>query len=105
MGVIPSTGWDSFTISSLEIASCGLPLIVSNLKGLSEAVQDGETGYLFEKGNYKDLSEKIIKILYNTELHKYMSAKTRKRILENFTLRHQENRIRQKIIQLSEIYL
>ena len=45
-GVIASTGWDSFTVSSLEMASSGLPLVVSNLQGLSESIEADVTGFL-----------------------------------------------------------
>src|SRR6185369_11701245 len=40
IGVIPSSGWDSFTVSSLELAASGLPVIVSRLGGLPEAVEE-----------------------------------------------------------------
>ncbi|MEP1728008.1 MAG: glycosyltransferase family 4 protein, partial [Marinobacter sp.] len=33
IGTIASTGWDSFTMSSVEMLSSGLPLIVSELQG------------------------------------------------------------------------
>lgn len=59
LGTIASTGWDSFTMSSIEIASCGLPLIVSNLQGLAETVEDEKTGFLFTPGNFAELSEHI----------------------------------------------
>jgi len=41
LGVIASTGWDSFTMSSIEMASTGLPLVVSNLQGLVETIDNG----------------------------------------------------------------
>ncbi len=56
-GVIPSSGWDSFTLSSVEMAATGLPVVASRLQGLAEAVVDGETGLLFEPGNAKALAD------------------------------------------------
>lgn len=56
-GVIPSSGWDSFTLSSVEMAATGLPVIASRLQGLAEAVRDGETGLLFEPGNPRALAD------------------------------------------------
>jgi glycosyltransferase involved in cell wall biosynthesis len=56
-GIIPSSGWDSFTLSSVEMAATGLPVIASRLQGLAEAVRDGETGLLFEPGNPRALAD------------------------------------------------
>ena len=56
-GIIPSSGWDSFPRSSIEMASSGLPLIASRLQGLREAVRDGETGLLFEPGDATALAD------------------------------------------------
>src|SRR5690606_6921584 len=47
-GVLPSTGWDSFTMSSVEMAATGLPIVASRLQGLEEAVLHEHTGLLFE---------------------------------------------------------
>ena len=49
-GIIPSSGWDSFTLSSVEMAACGLPIIASRLQGLAEAVLHEKTGLNFEPG-------------------------------------------------------
>ena len=43
--------------------SAGCPILASNITGMSEIIQDGENGFLFENDNYISLSEKIIKIL------------------------------------------
>jgi glycosyltransferase involved in cell wall biosynthesis len=58
-GIIASTGWDSHTLSAVEMAACGLPLLVSDLGGLKEAVVEGKTGYLFPVGDYLELADRI----------------------------------------------
>lgn len=93
IGVIASTGWDSFTVSSLEMAACGLPLIVSNLQGLPETIQNGKTGLLFTPGNHIDLAQKIIHLVDNQQLYKDMSEAARHRILQHFTLNHQHSNL------------
>jgi glycosyltransferase involved in cell wall biosynthesis len=67
-GVIPSVGWDSFTTSSLEMASCGLPVIASRLQGLAEAVADRQTGLLYEPGNVAELADCLELLLDNPDL-------------------------------------
>jgi len=58
-GIIPSSGWDSFTLSSVEMAACGLPIIASRLQGLAEAVLHEKTGLNFEPGNVSALADCI----------------------------------------------
>ena len=81
LGTIASTGWDSFTMSAIEMAACGLPLIASNLQGLAETVENNVTGFLFEKGNHIELANRIEFLLDNPELRKNMSTKSRNRVL------------------------
>lgn len=93
MGAIASTGWDSFTVSSLEVAACGLPLVVSNLQGLIETIEEGKTGFTFQPGDYKALANHIITLLDNQEIRNSMGENARKRILAGFTRPMQIDRL------------
>jgi glycosyltransferase involved in cell wall biosynthesis len=62
-GVLPSTGWDSFTLSAVEMAACGLPVVASRLQGLQEAVLDGVTGLLFQPGDASGLRACLERLL------------------------------------------
>ena len=62
-GVIPSSGWDSFPRSAIEMASTGLPVVASALQGLKEAVLHDRTGVLFETGNGVALADAITGLL------------------------------------------
>jgi Glycosyltransferase len=85
VGVIASIGWDSFPMSSLEMASCGLPLVVSRLQGLVETIVDGETGYLFEPGDSFELAGKVEKIYKSELLQKSLGSSGRARIVKNYS--------------------
>jgi glycosyltransferase involved in cell wall biosynthesis len=89
LGVIPSTGWDSFTMSSLEMAACGLPLLASRLQGLVEAVDHGRTGYLFEPGDHSALADRIEQLLDDPAQYSSLSQAGRARIEHGFSLEHQ----------------
>ena len=91
LGVIASTGWDSFTMSSIEMAASGLPLIVSSLQGLRETIVDGETGFLFRPGDPFDLAEKILFLMNDSERRIVMSKNTRKYAISNFSMNMQIN--------------
>lgn len=52
--VLPS--WhEGMANTNLECASCGRPVITSNIHGCLEAVEDGISGFLVKKGNIDDL--------------------------------------------------
>lgn len=88
-GVIASTGWDSFTMSSVEMAASGLPLVVSNLQGLAETVVDGKTGYLFRPGDHQDLCDKLESILSDQGGRQSMSEAARLRVEKYHTVEKQ----------------
>lgn len=92
-GVIPSTGWDSFPRTSLEILSCGLPLIGSRLQGIVEQIEDGENGYLFDVGDYKKLAKLLNILLSDSVLHARLSDNARKTAIEKFSIDTQIDRL------------
>jgi len=92
-GMIGSTGWDSLTCSALEMASSGLPLLVSDLPGLKETVVHGETGYLFPSGSAEALSKKMLKLLQNPEHASTLGKAARQRALRNFSQKLQHDRL------------
>jgi glycosyltransferase involved in cell wall biosynthesis len=85
MGVIASTGWDSFTLSSIEIQSSGLPLLLSDLPGLREAIVSNQTGIHFSPGNYSELADKIDYLLDDHSERVRLGANARSRVLQNFS--------------------
>ena len=86
VGVIASTGWDSFTMSSIEMMASGLPLIVSNLQGLSETIEHEKNGFLISPGDYKGLAQKIHTLASQPELAKQFSLASRLRAEKLFSL-------------------
>lgn len=85
MGLIASTGWDSFPLSPLEMQSCGLPVIASALQGLRECVEDGVTGFSITPGAHHELSDRVLQLLSSPGLREQMSNAARERILRKFT--------------------
>ena len=86
LGIIASTGWDSFPMSSLEMAACGLPILVSALQGLTETIDEGVTGQSFEPGNSTELAKIIFQIDKNELLRQQYSEAARKRIIDRYSL-------------------
>lgn len=93
LGVIASTGWDSFTMSSVEMMACGLPLIVSDLQGLRETTVPYETGMYIKPGNFEELANTLIWYHANPEMHYEHSEKARQRVLSHFSVNLQVKRL------------
>jgi glycosyltransferase involved in cell wall biosynthesis len=93
IGAIASTGWDSFTVSSLEMAACGLPLMVSRLQGLVETIEEGVTGLSFTAGDDADLANKIMPLLEDPVARNAMGLNARKRVVSAYTREIQIDRL------------
>lgn len=85
IGVIASTGWDSFTMSSVEMMSSGLPLIVSNLQGLAETIANNVNGLHISPGDSTSLANRLIELLNDDSLRLKFSQNSRDRAVHNFS--------------------
>lgn len=54
--VVPSLWYENFPRTIVEAFACGLPVIASGHGALTEIVEDGVTGLLFEPGSANDLA-------------------------------------------------
>jgi len=64
----------------------GLPVIATDVGGVREAVVDGETGFLVDRGNLVMLRSRLQQLLGDPELRNKMGEAGRKRYLEYFTV-------------------
>ena len=89
IGVIASTGWDSFPRAAMEMAAAGLPLVASELQGLIEAVEPGETGFLFPPGDASELASLLARLLDDTALRHRMSVASRRMAVDRYAEQRQ----------------
>ena len=88
-GCIPSTGWDSFPMSSLEMQACGLPVLASDWQGVPETIADGDTGVVVKTGDAALLAQAIAALLDDPARRDRMSVAARQRIEAAFRREHQ----------------
>lgn len=88
IGFIASTGWDSFPMSSLEMASCQLPLVISDLPGLREAV-DPNTGFTYPPGDYAAAAHYLRQLLTDSSLRASLGQCARERVLKSYSVQSQ----------------
>ena len=78
---------EAFGRVAVEAQSMEKPIIASNTGGSNETIIDGKTGFLFESGNAKSLSQKILKVLaMNETFLKSIGIEGRKNIIQKFNV-------------------
>jgi glycosyltransferase involved in cell wall biosynthesis len=68
--VVPSIWYETFSLTLREGFLAGVPVIASNYGAMADAIEDGETGLLFNVGDCVDLSEKMKLLLENASLRR-----------------------------------
>ena len=57
--IIPSLWPENMPFTLLETLSAGTPVIAALSGGLPELIKEGENGFLFKAGDYKELAKKL----------------------------------------------
>ncbi|HET6578824.1 MAG TPA: glycosyltransferase family 4 protein [Gemmatimonadales bacterium] len=83
-----ATNWEGFPLSILEAMRAGLPVVASSVGGVSEAIQEGETGYLVPRRDAESLRDRLGRLLADPALRARLGANGRTRYEELFTLGH-----------------
>ena len=78
---------EAFGRVAVEAQSMEKPIIASNIGGSNETVIDKKTGFLFESGNAKSLSEKILKLVTMDDSSlRTIGIEGRKNIIQKFNV-------------------
>jgi len=68
----------------IEAAACGVPAVASRIYGITDALEDGKTGFLFPAGDVTALTQELLKLIFDRELCRKMGEAARLRALELF---------------------
>ncbi len=66
--------YEGLCITAIEAMAAGLPVVASDIDGLSESVVDGHTGYLVDSGEIDEFCEKLQELGENPELRSQMGS-------------------------------
>lgn len=91
--VLPSK-FEMFSISILEAMRAGLPVISSDVGGVSEAVVHGETGLLAPSNSVIAFAQAMTRLLNDPALRRRFGRSARRRFQERFLIAHQQERTR-----------
>lgn len=94
---ILSSDWEGLPLSVIEAMSTGLPIISTDVGGISDLVYNDVNGYLVRKGNIEDLSNAIVSLCKDKDKLLIMSYKSSE-IAKEFD-------IKKMVEKYSEVYL
>ena len=80
--VIPSNYPDPFPRSVIEAMAFSLPVVGFSVGGIAEAIEDGESGFLCNPGDFEKIGESISILARNGEARSKMGLNARRRVME-----------------------
>jgi glycosyltransferase involved in cell wall biosynthesis len=75
--VVPSIWWENAPLTIYSAQAAGVPVVASDLRGMTEVVADGENGLLFEPGNAADLAAQLQRLADDPGLVDRLAANAR----------------------------
>jgi phosphatidylinositol alpha-1,6-mannosyltransferase len=90
--VMPSRQ-EGFGVVFLEAMALGKPVVAGNHGGAPEIVQDGVTGFLVNPDDHEALTDRLSRLLQDEPLRRKMGDAGRRRVEENYTFAHFEERL------------
>lgn len=82
---LPSLG-EGVPVVLMEAMAMGVPVVATNVGGVSELVEDGESGKLASPASAEELSEAIAALIDDPEARERMRAAGRQRVLERHSI-------------------
>ena len=70
--VVPSQEYESFGYTALEGMYSKIPVVVTNVGGLPEVVEDNMCGYVINQNDVQGFSDSVVRLLKNKELREFM---------------------------------
>jgi len=83
--VVPSL-FEGFGLTAAEAMAAGVPVVASDVDGLSEVVENGQTGYLVPVGDSSAMAKRLVELLSNQSKAQVMGEAGRQRVIQHFSL-------------------
>ena len=78
---------EGFGLTPLEAMASGVPVIATTAGAFEEMVLNGETGYIVEVEDTKDLTERLVELLSNERKRKAFAKASIKRVAQHFDIK------------------
>jgi glycosyltransferase involved in cell wall biosynthesis len=80
---LPTVG-DCYSMVGMEAMACGVPVVISDIGGISDIVSDGQTGYLCKPGDIATFTQHLDALVSDLALRTEMSIAARQRAIAFF---------------------
>jgi glycosyltransferase involved in cell wall biosynthesis len=84
--VFPTQRVEGFPMVIVESMLAGIPTVAFDLGGVSDAVVDGETGYLIEPGNNECLKNKLVELIDDRETRIKLGENSKEKAEKEFII-------------------
>jgi len=95
--VLNSPFGEAFSRSVIEAMAAAKPMIVTDVGGSAEAVEEGVSGFVVTPGDTEMLADRMIRLGKDKELREKFGAAARKRVQDLFT-------IERNVLKTEQIY-
>jgi glycosyltransferase involved in cell wall biosynthesis len=75
--VVPSVWYENAPLTIYSAQAAGVPVVASDLRGMSEVITDEHNGLLFEPGDASDLAAKLTRLAADPDLVERLGANAR----------------------------
>ena len=83
---ISTSLWEGLPLTILEAMSYGIPVIVTNVRGNNDLVEDNVSGLFFDVNSPADCAANLIRLAEDNKLRKRLSENCRELVVNNFSL-------------------
>ncbi len=84
VAVIPSIHHESYGVAAVEAQACEVPVIVTDVGGLTEVTEPGKTSIVIPVKSEKAIEEALIRLYKDPNLRKQMGKAGRERVLKKY---------------------
>ena len=88
--------------------SCAVPVVVADVDGLKEVVDDKVTGFVVERKNPQAMADKIIELIKSPDLRISMGAAGRQRVLSLYNwddnVRHMSDCLSKTVAEFKRLH-
>lgn len=83
--LVMTSQWEGLPMVALEAMACGVPVVATNVGGLNEVIENGESGILVEGRSPTDLAKAVRLVTEDQTLRKHIIETARNRVRSLFS--------------------